>query len=128
MTTTTFETRNPGWGFFGTIEAAGLDARSAWNAVSAAIAEAIDDHDGYAAEGIRDFLDSRHGRHFADTVVDLVESGQPLEDALTAAAAQWQAWRIDRRTSRSEGIPAGLPYLTGWVHHFAILAEEAAAH
>jgi len=25
----------------------------------------------------------------------------------------------------SEGIPAGLPYLTGWVAHFGILGEAA---
>ena len=29
--------------------------------------------------------------------------------------------RIDRRTSRDEGIPRGFPYLTGFVSHFAIL-------
>ena len=32
-------------------------------------------------------------------------------------------WRIDRKTSRDEGIPRGLPYLTGFVTHFAIMAE-----
>jgi hypothetical protein len=32
-------------------------------------------------------------------------------------------WRIDRRTEREEGIPRGLPYLTGWVTHFQILDE-----
>jgi hypothetical protein len=35
-------------------------------------------------------------------------------------------WRIDRRTYREEGIPAGLPYLTGWVTHFQILDEMQA--
>ena len=34
-------------------------------------------------------------------------------------------WRIDRKTSREEGIPHGLPYLTGWVTHFQILDEIA---
>jgi hypothetical protein len=34
-------------------------------------------------------------------------------------------WHIDRRTSRDEGIPVGLPYLTGWVAHFGILGETA---
>ena len=35
-------------------------------------------------------------------------------------------WRIDRSTNRDEGIPAGLPYLTGWVTHFQILDEMQA--
>lgn len=125
---TILETRNAAWGFFGTMTQAGHDAEYAWNAASAAIADAIGDHDSYAAEGIRDFLDSRHGRHFADTVAGLIQSGLSFEVALSEAITQWQTWRIDRQTSRTEGIPAGLPYLTGWVQHFAILADEAAAH
>ena len=52
-------------------------------------------------------------------------TGEPLEDAIDAAIARWMGWRIDRRTSRDEGIPHGLPYLTGWVTHFQILDEAA---
>ncbi len=35
---------------------------------------------------------------------------------------RWQDWRISRKTERCDGIPAGLPYLTGWVQHFAVAA------
>ena len=49
-----------------------------------------------------------------------------LEEAIEAAIARWQGWRIGRRISRDEGIPAGLPYLTGWVTHFQILDEASA--
>ena len=49
-----------------------------------------------------------------------------LEEAIEAAVARWMGWRIDRRTNREEGIPAGLPYLTGWVTHFQILDEMQA--
>ena len=49
-----------------------------------------------------------------------------LEEAIEAAIARWQGWRIGRRTSRDEGIPAGLPYLTGWVTNFRILDEMQA--
>jgi hypothetical protein len=52
--------------------------------------------------------------------------GETLEDAIDAAIARWMGWRIDRHTARETGIPRGLPYLTGWVTHFAILDEMAA--
>jgi hypothetical protein len=76
-------------------------------------------------EGVRDFLDSRHGRHFADDVMSALTDLGPyrLEEAIEVAVTRWQAWRISRQTSRDEGIPRGLPYLTGWVAHFGILAE-----
>jgi hypothetical protein len=45
-----------------------------------------------------------------------------LEPAIAAAIHRWQGWRIDRQTEREHGIPAGLPYLTGWVQHFAVTA------
>ena len=32
-------------------------------------------------------------------------------------------WRIGRRTSRETGTPAGLPYLTGLISFYEILAE-----
>lgn len=73
--------------------------------------------------GIRDFLDSRMGRHFADEVVGALHAGAASSDeAITAAVRKWQGWCISRATEREEGIPAGLPCLTGWVHHFAVMA------
>ena len=30
-----------------------------------------------------------------------------------------------RETELEEGIPAGLPYLTGWAQHFAVVASMA---
>lgn len=45
--------------------------------------------------------------------------------AITSAIRRWQDWRISRQLERSEGIPAGLPYLTGWVQHFTVAAEMA---
>ena len=78
-----------------------------------------------APEAVRDFLDSRHGRHFADDVAsELAKAGpERLEEAIVATVARWQGWRIGRRTFRDEGIPAGLPCLTSWVAHFGILGE-----
>ena len=74
---------------------------------------------------MRDFLDRRHGRHFADDVAGELARGDTLKEAIDAAIARWMGWRISRRTFRDEGIPAGLPYLTGWVTHFGILGEAA---
>jgi hypothetical protein len=76
-----------------------------------------------APEGVRDFLDSRHGRHFADEVTNGLCRGAPLAAAIDAAVARWMGWRITRCISRDDGIPRGLPYLTGWVAHFQIFDE-----
>ena len=76
--------------------------------------------------GVRDFLDSRHGRYFADDVASELLRRAPLERAIEAATVRWMGWRIDRRTSRETGIPAGLPCLTGFAIHFEILARADA--
>ena len=124
MTTTILPTRNEPHGFYGTMQLGGADPMQSWNAASAMIAAETE----ASAEGVRDFLDSRHGRHFADDVLSaLADLGShQLEAAIEAAVARWQGWRIGRQTSRDEGIPRGLPYLTGWVTHFQILDEANA--
>ena len=86
----------------------------AWRLASTAIAAAT----GVGSEGVRDFLDSRHGRHFADDVANELLRGDTLKKAIDAATARWMGWRIDRRTSRETGIPAGLPSLTGFATLF----------
>jgi hypothetical protein len=132
LTDTILPTRNPDWGYWGTMACSGVatpgsgpgqaGAAEAWAIAFRRIAEAT----GAAPEGVRDFLDSRHGRHFADEVGNELWRGQTLAAAIEAAIARWMGWRIDRHTARETGIPAGLPYLTGWVTHFAILDEMAA--
>lgn len=123
MTTTTIlPTQNPEWGFWGTTDRAGFRADRGWDVASTMIAEAT----GCGPEGVRDFLDSRLGRHFADKVCDELECRQlPVETATEIAIQQWQGWRISRKDSREHGIPEGLPYLTGWVAHFEIQADLA---
>ncbi|MFM8747240.1 MAG: hypothetical protein ACKOED_11325 [Aestuariivirga sp.] len=73
-------------------------------------------------EGIRDFLDRRR---FADSVCEFSGKGQSLEDTIRNTGRIWNGWRIGRSIQRETGIPRGLPYLTGWVHHFGMLAEAA---
>ena len=71
-------------------------------------------------EEVRAFLDSRHGRHFADDVQNALFASASLKDAIDKATSRWMAWTIDRSTSRETGIPLGLPYLTGFVVQAAI--------
>lgn len=81
---------NPDWGFFGTVRHHCANPSEAWAIAGAAIADAIDDAEGYAAEGIRDFLDSRDGRHFADSVSARLVAGEALKASIHAAVAEWQ--------------------------------------
>ena len=88
MTTTILPTRNTDWGFFGTMgrsENAAVDAAAAWEIASREIAETT----GAAPEGVRDFLDSRHGRHFMDEVANGLWKGEPLEPAIDAAVGNY---------------------------------------
>ena len=118
MTRSVPSSRNQGWGFWGTIRSH-ADPETAWRLASEAILAAT----GCPPAAVRDFLDSRSGRHFADEVVDGLAAGRPLETALAAAIERWMQWTIGRRLSRETGIPRGLPYLTGFVAHCEIEAE-----
>jgi hypothetical protein len=115
-------TRNEAWGFSGTIariETASADAQTAW----ALAYEAIRAATGASSDAIRFFLDSRQGRHFADDVAGELFKGGSLTESIDAATARWMGWSIGRRTSRETGIPAGLPYLTGFVINAGIEAD-----
>ena len=121
--------RNPDHGFFGTLTTCPeRDRRSVevWVLAATLIAKAIRATTEEDMIGIRDFLDSRMGRHFADDVVgNMVGCKIDSETAIRSAIRRWQDWRISRQTERDEGIPEGLPYLTGWVQHFAVAASMA---
>jgi hypothetical protein len=130
MTTHLFlPSRNEDYGFFRTLTVCPeRDRRSAdvWAMDSRMIAEAIGASSEDEMIGIRDFLDSRICRHFADDVVgNMSGCNIGLEPAIAAAIRRWQGWRIDRKTEREHGIPSGLPYLTGWAQHFAVTAAMA---
>ena len=115
---------NPEWGFFGTVTRRGAEvvAGAVWEAAFAAVGAAT----GGDPEEVRAFLDSRHGRHFADDVANGLARGDDLATAIDTAVGRWMGWRIGRRTSRETGIPEGLPYLTGLVADCGIVAESAA--
>ena len=113
-------TANEAWGLYGSI-CYHTDPGEAWAAAFPAVQSAT----GASGEGVRVFLDSQHGRHFADDVANELFAGRGLPEAVDRAVARWMGWTIGRRTSRETGIPQGLPYLTGLVTDCEILAEAA---
>ena len=129
MTHPILPSRNEDYGFFGTLTICPQrDRRSVevWVLASTLIATALLANSEDEMIGIRDFLDSRMGRQFADDVVgNMMGRTIDCETAINSAIRRWQDWRISRKTERDEGIPAGLPYLTGWVQHFAVAAAMA---
>jgi len=107
------------FGFFGTMKEY---AEAAWPLTMTAISDAT----SQPLESVRTFLDSRHGRHFADDVQNGLYEGKALADAINAATQRWMGWTIGRQTSKQHGIPKGMPYLTGFVIHCEICEEMAA--
>ena len=102
-------TQNEGWGFHGTMNE---KAQAAWPIAMTTIGKllpAVDEED------IRAFLDSCHGRHFADAVLDAMFYGANLKKAIRATAEAWQAMHISRRDALDFDIPRGTPYLEAWV-------------
>lgn len=113
-------TQNDAWGFYGTMNE---QADAAWSLAMTAISDAT----CQPLESVRAFLDSRHGRHFADDVQNGLFAGATLSDAIEQATQRWMGWTIGRSTSKEYGIPKGLPYLTGFVIHCEIVEESLAA-
>ena len=101
------------WGLYGTMNE---QAEAAWPLAMTAISDAT----SQPLESVRIFLDSRHGRHFADDVQNGLYAGATLADAINAATRRWMSWTIGRSTSKQYGIPKGMPYLTGFVIHCEI--------
>ena len=118
---TTLPTNNTAWGFWGTV-GHHADPATAWPLAMQKITTAT----GCPETAVRDFLDSRHGRHLADDVANGLTAGLELEPAIDAAVERWMGWTIGRRMERDTGIPRGLPYLTGLVTHMEIEAEAEA--
>ena len=113
-------TQNDAWGLWGAMTE---QANAAWPLAMTAISDAT----SQPLESVRVFLDSRHGRHFADDVQNGLCRGQTVADAINAATQQWMDWTIGRQTAKEYGIPRGLPYLTGFVIHCEIAEESIAA-
>ena len=120
MTNSTLPTANQAWGFYGT-SGTFADADAAWAIAFPAVMATTEG----TAEGVRDFLDSRHGRHFADDVHNGIHAGLDLSAATEAAITRWMEWTINRETAREIAMPKGLPYLKGFVLRFSLQAQAA---
>lgn len=119
---TALPTQNEAWGFYGTISHHTQRPDLAYGCASDAIARAAQAD----PEAVRAFLDSRYGRHFADLVADHIHLNEmTMPVAIEHAVAKWTVQRISHATSRATGIPAGLPWLMGYVEHARIEAEAA---
>ena len=103
-------TQNTEWGFFGTMNE---HAETAWPLAMLAISNAT----RQPFHSVQLFLDSRHGRHFADDVGMQLHAGHALPEAIENACGKWMSWTIGRYVKEKYGIPKGLPYLTGFVIH-----------
>jgi hypothetical protein len=112
------QTRNPTWGFFGTFGRHD-EPDVAWALASEAIAKAT----GCSAKDVRTFLDSRRGRDFAEGVIDLMSANIALETAINAAVTKLMRCKISPMDASDYGIPAGLPYLMGFVCHCELEAD-----
>ena len=113
-------TQNETHGFWGTM---GGHASVAWPLAMTQVAEATSE----PFESVRAFLDSKQGRHFADTVQDGLSIGLTMNAAVTKAITKWMDWMIGRITARETGIPRGMPYLTGFVIHAQLIEESLTA-
>lgn len=117
--TATPATRNEAWGFWGSM---GDQAGAAWPMAVEAISTATGESD----EAARDFLDSCHGRHFADEVHSQQHAGADLAQAIEQATRRFAAWKISREAARQTGIPRGMSYLLGHVISVQLAADAAA--
>ena len=67
----------------------------------------------------RTFLESRQGRTFAEGVIEHMSKNalETVETAVDFAVASWMHRKIDPKDASVYGIPAGVPYLKGFVCH-----------
>lgn len=82
------ETKNPEWGFWGSLEAGGMEAerQALWERAVAALVQA----EGWTPEQARDVLDSRIGCHLADQLVGHKSPHYRLTELLLVPG-----WRAD---------------------------------
>lgn len=81
------------FGFFGTIAAHVPDPAAAFADAATRIARAV----GCESRAVWAFLDSRHGRLFADDVAIELAAGRDLATAMDAVIDRWQDWRMAGR-------------------------------
>ena len=102
-------TQNTEFGFYGTMDE---HAEAAWGIAMKRIAKAT----GKDHEAIRVFLDSRHGRHFADDVQNNLFDGMSLDMAIARAVKSWMEWTANKEATAEEYcVEAGTPLLIAMI-------------
>ena len=105
------QTRNPWFGFYGAMLAQGENADEAWRSAMTGIMSLTSCDE----ESVRDFLDSRLGRQFADTVHSHRACYMGLSQCIMKAVVEWHSYRTGKAICKAYGIPAGADYLTAMV-------------
>ena len=80
-------------GFFGAIATHVSDPVTAFTETAALIAQAV----GCKPKEVWPFLDSRHGRLFADDVAIELATGRDLGTAIGSTIERWQGWKMAGR-------------------------------
>jgi hypothetical protein len=102
--TTAIASKNEARGFYGTIEQH-AEPNQAWALAVAGITKGT----GRCDQAVRDFLDGRYGRHFADEVAMGLRSGRDFPRAIDEAIERWMDRRIDAAIESELGIRRGCP-------------------
>ena len=102
MSSTILPTQNEAWGFWGTM---GERAAASWPLAFTAIGGATQQD----AHAVRAFLDSRHGRHFADQVLSEMSHGLALQEAIDATTRSTWPGRLGAGPAGRAGSPLACP-------------------
>lgn len=106
--------RSDAYGFFGVISAHVADPAAAFDEASKMIAHKVGSH----PKEVWAFLDSRHGRLFADDVAIEIGRTRDFRASVSAVVERWQEWKMARRgRTAKEG-----PYLA------SVVLAECHAH
>lgn len=111
-------TENKDWGFYGTIDTAAkqwpkLNADKAWVATFKVVSEHMDDA---SPEAVREYLDGRRGRHYANALIERINKDNPDYEAAAKATSEALAVsgkKYEELKGRFANLSAGKPAQAG---------------
>lgn len=112
---------NEDFGFYGTMEDALHNAREAWPLAVWIVAEVSDES---MIKVVGAFLDSRWGRKYACEVIEQINGGMTLEEALRHVAEIWMNQPPSPRTRAENYIYKEYSYLVGVMYAAAMIWQE----
>jgi hypothetical protein len=118
-------TANTGWGFTSAVESAPINAAAAFDAAAREIGLVT----GTSPWAACVFLDSRHGRHFGDDVVNAIgDAGGDAGKAVHIAVGRWLDAPAQKDLREKAGAPAGTDALTALCVIIETQMESVPAH